>query len=32
MQDGVFELFEAEGRLYRWRTDEDLIEAARALP
>ena len=32
MQDGVFELFEEEGRLYRWRTEEDLVEAAGKLP
>ncbi|ODR79528.1 hypothetical protein BG842_05955 [Haladaptatus sp. W1] len=32
MQDGVFDLFEKEGRLYRWRTDEELLEAAESLP
>ena len=32
MQDGVFELFEGEGRLYRWRTETDLVEAAEELP
>ena len=32
MQDGVFELFEGDGRLYRWRTEADLVEAAEALP
>lgn len=32
MQDGVFDLFEREGRLYRWRTEEDLIEATEKLP
>ncbi|MFC4987434.1 hypothetical protein [Saliphagus infecundisoli] len=26
MQDGVFELFDQEGRLYRWRTEADLID------
>lgn len=32
MQDGVFELFEQEGRLYRWRTEADLTEATDELP
>jgi len=32
MQDGVFELFEQEGRLHRWETEEDLVEAAEELP
>lgn len=32
MQDGVFDLFDDEGRLYRWRTDDDLLEAAESLP
>ncbi|MFC7115185.1 hypothetical protein ACFQH2_09795 [Natronoarchaeum sp. GCM10025703] len=32
MQDGVFELFEGEGRLYRWRTVSDLVEATEELP
>jgi len=32
MQDGVFDLFEREGRLYRWRTEEDLVEASGELP
>lgn len=32
MQDGVFDLLEKEGRLYRWRTDDDLLEAAESLP
>ena len=32
MQDGVFELFENEGRLYRWRTEEELVDAAKRLP
>jgi hypothetical protein len=26
MQDGVFELFEQEGRLYRWQTEEELVD------
>ena len=32
MQDGVFELFDQEGRLYRWQTEEDLVEATGELP
>lgn len=32
MQDGVFDLFAQEGRLYRWRTDEDLVETVNELP
>jgi hypothetical protein len=32
MQDGVFELFDQEGRLYRWWTEEDLIEVTEELP
>ena len=32
MQDGVFELFENKGRLYRWRTEEELVDAAEKLP
>ncbi|WP_336364987.1 hypothetical protein [Halalkalicoccus salilacus] len=32
MQDGVFELFEQEGRLYYWQTDTELVEAAEKLP
>jgi len=32
MQDGVFELFEREERLYRWRTEADLVEATGELP
>ncbi|QLD88792.1 hypothetical protein HWV07_06990 [Natronomonas salina] len=32
MQDGVFELFDQEDRLYRWRTDEDLIDVTEELP
>jgi hypothetical protein len=32
MQDGVFDLFEREERLYRWRTEGDLVEATGELP
>ncbi len=32
MQDGVFELFDQEGWLYRWQTEEKLVEAAENLP
>ena len=32
MQDGVFDLFDREGRLYRWQTEEDLVEATDELP
>ncbi|WP_435180110.1 hypothetical protein [Halorussus sp. AFM4] len=32
MQDGVFDLFERDGRLYRWRTEEDLVEVTDELP
>ncbi|MFW5900161.1 MAG: hypothetical protein ACOCTH_00085 [Halodesulfurarchaeum sp.] len=32
MQDGVFELFDRKGRLYRWRTEDDLVEMAGELP
>ncbi|MDB2283474.1 hypothetical protein PM030_16650, partial [Halorubrum ezzemoulense] len=32
MQDGVFELFDQEERLYCWRTEEDLVEVASKLP
>ena len=32
MQDGVFELFDEEGRLYRWRTEDDLVEVTGELP
>ena len=32
MQDGVFELLDDEGRLYRWRTEADLVDAAADLP
>jgi hypothetical protein len=32
MQDGVFDLFDDEGRLYRCQTEEELLEAADELP
>jgi len=32
MQDGVFDLFERDGRLYRWRTENDLVEVTGELP
>ena len=32
MQDGVFELFEREGRLYRWETEEEVVNVAKELP
>lgn len=32
MQDGVFGLFEEEGRLYYWQTDTELAEATEKLP
>jgi hypothetical protein len=32
MQSGVFELFDEEGRLYRWRTEDDLVEVTGELP
>src|SRR6056297_585954 len=32
MQDGVFELFERERRLYRWRTEDDLLDVTARLP
>ena len=32
MQDGVFELFEQEGRLYRWQTEEQLVGVTEELP
>lgn len=32
MQDGVFDLFEQEGRLFRWVTEEDLVESTGRLP
>ena len=32
MQDGVFDLFENEDRLYRWRTEETLVDVTEELP
>jgi len=32
MQDGVFELFDREGRLYRWQTEENLVDVTAKLP
>jgi hypothetical protein len=32
MQDGVFELFDREGRLYRWETEEELVDVTEELP
>ncbi len=32
MQDGVFELFDQVGRLYRWQTEDELVESAEKLP
>jgi len=32
IQQGVFDLFDHEGRLYRWRTDDDLVETTDELP
>jgi hypothetical protein len=32
MQDGVFELFNREGRLYRWQTEEELVDVTEELP
>ncbi|WP_049985894.1 hypothetical protein [Halobellus rufus] len=32
MQDGVFELFERADRLYRWQTEEELVETTEELP
>ena len=32
MQEGAFDLFERDGRLYRWRTESDLVEATDELP
>jgi len=32
MQDGVFDLFDQEGRLYHWKTDEELINVTTKLP
>jgi len=32
MQDGVFELFDREGRLYRWQTEAGLVDVTEELP
>lgn len=32
METGVFELLDNEGRLYRWRTEDELVEATAELP
>jgi len=32
MQDGVFELLDQEGRLYRWHTESELVEVTEELP
>ncbi|MDL5363808.1 hypothetical protein [Halalkalicoccus sp. NIPERK01] len=32
MQDGVFELFDRDGRLYRWQTEADLVDVTEELP
>jgi len=32
MQDGVLELFDRDGRLYRWETEEQLVDVTSALP
>ncbi|SEH61736.1 hypothetical protein SAMN05192561_11336 [Halopenitus malekzadehii] len=32
MQDGVFELFDRDGRLYRWQSEETLIAVTESLP
>ena len=32
MQDGVFELFDRDGRLYRCRTEEELVDVTEDLP
>lgn len=32
MQEGVFDLFEREGKLYRWQTEEDLVDVTDELP
>ena len=30
--DGVFELFDSEGRVYRWQAEEELVDVAEELP
>jgi hypothetical protein len=32
MQDGIFELFDQQRRLYRWQTEEELVDATGELP
>jgi len=32
MQDGVFDLLDERGQLYRWETDADLVAATGELP
>ncbi|WP_280537576.1 hypothetical protein [Halopenitus sp. POP-27] len=32
MQDGVFELFDQDGRLYRWQTEDQLVDVTVELP
>jgi hypothetical protein len=32
MQDGVFELFDREKRLYSWQTEEELVDVTAELP
>jgi len=32
MQDGVFDLFDREGRLHSWRTEAELVRAVERLP
>lgn len=32
MQNGISELFQRQGRLYQWRTEEDLVGVAEELP
>ncbi|APW99497.1 hypothetical protein CHINAEXTREME_17750 [Halobiforma lacisalsi AJ5] len=32
MEDAVFELLEAEDRLYEWRTEDDLLDAVERIP
>jgi len=32
MQDGVFDLFDQDGRLYRWQTEADLVDVTEDLP
>jgi len=32
MEDGVFDLFDQEGRLYRWQTESELVDVTAELP